>query len=388
VKAAGAVFGEVAGWERANWYGRGDVAAEYVHTYGRPQWFDCWETEHRAARESVALFDLSSFGKIRVAGPDAAAFLQRVCTNDISRTERGRIVYTQSLNERGGIELDVTVLQTSPNRFLVLTAASTVRRDIDWLERSLLDHETVVFDDVSNSMAMLPVMGPRSKELLSKLTDADLSLEAFPFGMSREIDLGMVLVRATRISYVGELGWELLVPADMAAYVYEQLVEAGRDLGLEHAGYHALNSLRLEKGFRSWGHDIGPDDTPLEAGLEHAIAWATDFVGKDALLAQKEAGIRHRHIHLRLHDPAALAHHDEPVLRDGIIVGKVTSAAYGFTVGGTVAIATVGSEDAVLSDEWVHSGTYEVVVDGRRVPAEPSLLAFYDPSFSRPREGR
>ncbi|MBI4940550.1 MAG: FAD-dependent oxidoreductase [Actinobacteria bacterium] len=386
VKAAGAVFGEVAGWERANWYARADVPREYVHTYGKPQWFDCWETEHRAAREAVALFDLSSFGKIRVAGPGSGEFLQRVCTNNIGRADNGRIVYTQSLNDRGGIELDVTVLRTDPDRYLVLTAASTVRRDIDWLERCLEPGESVVIDDVSNSMAMLPVMGPRSKELLARLTDADLSLQAFPFGTSKEIDLGQVIVRASRISYVGEVGWELLVPTDMAAYVYEQLTAAGQDLGLEHAGYHALNSLRLEKGFRSWGHDIGPDDSPLEAGLAHAIAWATEFIGKEALLRQKETGLRRRHIHLKLVDPQHLAHHDEPVLRDGNIVGKITSGAFGFTVGSTVAIASVGSGDQAATDDWILSGQYEVVVQGIRVAAVASLDAFYDPAFSRPRE--
>jgi len=386
VKRAGAVFGEVAGWERANWYARDGISPEYDYSYGRPSWFGCWETEHKAAREAVAVFDLSSFGKIQVAGVDAAEFLQRVCTSDMTRADRGRIVYTQLLNERGGIEGDVTVLKTAPATYMVLTAAATVRRDIDWLSRSQAAGESIVVTDVSNSWAMLPVMGPRSKELLSRLSDADLSLTAFPFGVSKEIDLGFAIVRASRLSYVGELGFELLIPVDMAAYAYEQIVQAGSDLGLEHAGYHALNSLRLEKGFRSWGHDIGPDDTPLEAGLGHAIAWDTEFVGKDALLAQRAAGVRQRLVQIFLEDPDAMAHHDEPVLRNGTIVGKVTSGAYGHTLGGTVALASVNASGAVVTDDWVAEGAYEVVVGGRAVPAEVSLTPLYDPEFSRPRE--
>ena len=231
---------------------------------------------------------------------------------------------------------------------------------------------------------MFAVMGPRTRELLQELTDSDLSNEAFPFATSREIDLGYALVRATRITYVGELGWELLVPSEMAAYVYDLLTESGRGFELVHAGYHALNSLRLEKAYRSWGHDIGPDDTPLETGLGFAVAWDTDFIGREALLAQRESGVRSRLIQLLLGDPDAMAYHDEPVLRDGVIVGKVTSATYGHTLGATVALATVHNAGEIVKSEWLTSGSWSVVIAGNNVGASLSLRPLYDPASDRP----
>ena len=383
VAAAGAVFGEVAGWERANWYARPGVEPRYEYSFGRQNWFDCSAAEHRAVRTGVGLFDLSSFGKILVQGPSAAALLQRVCANDIDVAEE-RIVYTQWLNERGGIEADVTVSRIGADRYLVLTATLSTRRDMDWLRRHTRSDEFVVVDDVTNASAMFAVMGPLSRQLLQGLTDADLTNDAFPFATSREIDLGYALVRATRITYVGELGWELIVPTDMAAHVYDKLTESGRALDLAHAGYHALNSLRLEKAYRSWGHDIGPDETPLESGLGFAVAWDTDFIGRDALAAQRESGVRRRLVQLLLADPEAMAYHDEPVLRDGVLVGKVTSAAYGYTLGATVALATVRDGGEVVTAQWLNSGSWSVVVAGTAVDATLSLRPLYDPASDRP----
>jgi glycine cleavage system T protein len=383
VAEAGAVFGEVAGWERANWYARPGVEPRYEYSFGRQNWFGCWEAEHRAAREAVALFDLSSFGKILVQGPAATGLLQRVCANDVD-VDEGRIVYTQWLNERGGIEADDTVTRIGTDRFLVLTAALTTRRDIDWLRRHATPDEFVVVDDVTNSMAMFAVMGPKARDVLQPLTDSDLSDAGFMFATSREIDLGLARVRATRITYVGELGWELLVPAEMAQYVYDLVLEAGGPFGMAHAGYHALNSLRLEKAYRSWGHDIGPDDTPLEAGLGFAVAWDTDFIGRDALLAQRESGVRRRLVQLLLSDPDAMAYHDEPVLRDGVLVGKVTSGAFGHTLGATVVLATVRNGGEAVDAEWVRSGSWSVVVAGTPIDATVSLRPMYDPASDRP----
>lgn len=385
VASAGAVFGEVAGWERANWYTRPGVEPRYEYSFGKQNWFGCWAEEHRAVRTGVGFFDLSSFGKILVQGPSAAALLQRVCANDVDVSE-GRIVYTQWLNERGGIEADVTVSRVGDDRYLVLTAALSTRRDIDWLRKHIEQHEFVVVDDITNAWAMFAVMGPRSRDLLQGLTDIDLSNEAFPFATSREIDLGFAIVRATRITYVGELGWELLVPSDMAAYVYDLVSEAGREFDLAHAGYHALNSLRLEKAYRSWGHDIGPDDTPLETGLGFAVAWDTDFIGRDALLAQRESGVRRRLVQLLLNDAEAMAYHDEPVLRDGVIVGKVTSAAYGHTLGGTVALATVHNRSEIVTSDWLNSGSWSVTVAGKQMRATMSLRPMYDPAADRPND--
>jgi len=386
VAAAGAVFGELLGWERANWYAPPGVSREYDYSFGRPSWFEHSAAEHRAVRERVGLFDTSSFGKLLVQGRDAEAVLQRVCANNVA-VPPGRIVYTQWLNERGGIEADVTVTRLAEREFLVLSGPATVRRDHDWLRRSIGDGEFVTVADVSTALAMIPVMGPDARRLLQPLTDADLSPGAFPFGASREIDLGFGFVRATRITYVGELGWELLIPADLAGHVYDTLTQAGAALGLRHAGYHALDSLRMEKGYRSWGHDISGGDTPLEAGLGFAVAWDKPggFTGREALLRQREAGLARRLVHFALADPGALAYHDEPVYRDGVLVGQLTSAAYGHTLGRAVALGYVTAPAPGTGRSWFTSGTYEVEIACERVAAQASLRPFYDPASARPR---
>ncbi len=387
VAAAGAVFGEVAGWERANWYARDGVEPRYVNSFGRPSWFGCSGAEHDAVRGDLGLFDISSFGKLAVQGRDAERLLQRVSANDIA-VAPGRIVYTQWLGDTAGIEADVTVTRTAPDSFLVLTAALSTVRDADWLRRHTRESEFALVTDVTGSAALFALMGPRARRFLQALTDSDLSDAAFPFGTSREIDLGYTHVRATRITYVGELGWELLVPAESAAHVYDTLLAAGAGPdgpALTHAGYHALNSLRLEKGYRSWGHDIGPDDTPLEAGLGFAVAWdKPDFVGREALARQREHGVRRRLVQLVMDDPEPMVFHDEPVYRDGELVGRVTSATFGHTLGSTVALAWVGAQEPISTD-WVSSGRYEVDVAGVLVPASVSLRPLYDPTSARPR---
>src|SRR5881296_1689239 len=272
--ARGAVFGVVAGWERANWFATDGVEARYVYTYGRQNWFPCAAAEHRAVREAVGLFDQSSLAKFLVQGPDAAAALQRLCANDVD-VPPGRIVYTQMLNSRGGIEADLTVTRLSADAFLVVAGAAAATHNTHWIRRHLGDARAVL-TDVTSSQAVLGVMGPRSRTLLARLTDADLSNSAFPFLASRDIWLASAPVRAARVTYVGELGWELYVPTEFAAGVYEALVTTGEDLGLRHAGYHAMDSLRLEKAYRAWGHDLGSEDTPLAAGLGFAVAFKKD----------------------------------------------------------------------------------------------------------------
>ena len=386
VAAAGAVFGELLGWERANWYAPPGADRSYGYSFGRQNWFDCAAAEHRAVREAVGMFDTSSFGKLLVQGRDCAAVLQRVSANDVA-AQPGRIVYTQWLNPRGGIEADVTVTRLSETRFLVLSAPATVGRDHDWLERHIGPDEFATVTDVSQALAMIPVMGPKARLLLQSLTDADLSPEAFPFGASREIDLGCGFVRATRITYVGELGWELLIPADFAGHVYDTLTAAGPACGLRHAGYHALDSLRMEKGYRSWGHDISGGDTPLEAGLGFAVAWDKPggFVGREALLRQREAGVRRRLVQFALRDPGAFAYHDEPVYRGGALAGRVSSAAYGHTLGRTVALGYVTAPSPGTEPAWYTAGDYEIEIAGERIPADASLRPLYDPASRRPR---
>ena len=380
--ANGAVFGELFGWERPNWYAPDGVAREYVYSYSRQNWFEHAAAEHRAVRESVGVFDISSYGKISVQGRDALPLLQRICVADID-VATGRIVYTQWLNEWGGIEADVTVTRLTETEFLVLSAPATTPRDLAWLRRHIDDDEFVTVTDVSGTMAMVAVMGPDSRRLLQPLTDCDLSNEAFPFGASKEIDLGWGFVRATRITYVGELGWELLIPYDIAAHIYDTVIAAGG----RPVGYHALNSLRLEKGYRSWGHDISSGDSPLEAGLTFTVAWDKPggFLGHDALSAERERGCQRRLVQFALHDPAPLLLHGEPVMRGGICVGQLTSAMYGHTIGSSVGMGYVRAPAPDCPRQWFEEGPYSIEVAGIAVAARASLRPLYDPTAERTR---
>jgi glycine cleavage system T protein len=380
--ANGAVFGELGGWERPNWYAPAGVAGEYVYSYGRQNWFEHAAVEHRAVRESVGVLDVSTYGKFSVQGRDALAFLQRVCAADIDIAV-DRIVYTQWLNAFGGIEADVTVTRLSDREFLVLTAPATTPRDMAWLRRHIVDDEFVTVTDVSGTMAMIAVMGPESRELLQSLTDGDLSNEGFAFGDSQEIDLGLGFVRATRITYVGELGWELLVPYDIAAHIYDSVIDAGA----RPAGYHALNSLRLEKGYRSWGHDISSGDSPLEAGLGFAVDWDKPggFIGRDALLAQRATGVQRRLVQFALTDAEPLLLHGEPIMRDGACVGYLTSAMYGHTIGASIGMGYVNAPSVDLPRRWYEEGAYTIEVAGVGVAARASLRPLYDPASARVR---
>lgn len=383
---AGAVFGELMGWERANWYAPDGMVTDYQYSFGRQNWFENSAAEHRAVRGGVGLFDTSSFGKLLVQGRDALKVMQRVCANDVD-VQVGRIVYTQWLNVFGGIEADVTVTRTGECEFLVLTGPATVRRDHAWLRRHCADHVAATVTDVSGGMAMLTVMGPDSRRLLQSLTDADLSADAFPFGTSQEIDLGMGYVRASRVTYVGELGWELLVPVDLAAHVFDVLMESGLDFGLRNAGYYAMNSLRLEKAYRSWGHEIGRQDTPLQAGLGFAVAWdkPAPFIGRDALLRQKEAGIDRRLVQFLINESPVHAHHDSPIFKDGLIVGQLASVQYGHSLGGLVGLGWVNGPSPDLPREWYEQGVFEIEAALERVPATASLRPMWDPKSERPR---
>jgi len=391
VAAVGAVFGEVAGWERANWYAVGAGAGHDRDepTFGRQPWFDAVREEHEAVRENVGIFDVSSFGKLLVVGRDATAVLQRVSANDVD-VEFGRVVYTQWLNAWGGIESDVTVTRVSETEYLVLTAAACVVRDRDWLRRHVAPDEHAAVVDVSASLAMLTVMGPESRRLLQPLTDVSLDNDDFAFSTSKEIDLGHVLVRATRLTYVGELGWEFLVPAESAVHVYRVLAEVVSGAGGRHAGYHALNTLRMEKAYRSFGHDIGPLDTPLEAGLGFAVAWDKPggFVGRDALCAARDEPPSRRLVQFLLDDVAACPYHDEPIYRDGVLVGRVGSAAFGYTVGRPVVLGYVDAA-AVLGAKtrveraWFESDLYEIEIGCERTTARASLTPCYDPKSER-----
>jgi 4-methylaminobutanoate oxidase (formaldehyde-forming) len=384
--ARGACFGEVAGWERANWYAPPGVEPRYEYSYGRQNWFPYWAEEHRAVREGVGLFDQTSFGKILVQGRDAEAQLNRICAGDVA-VEPGRIVYTPWLDERGGIQSDVTVTRLDERRYMVVTTGTSTMRDLDWLRRSIDPQAHVTVTDMTSAEAVLSVMGPRSRELLASISDADLSNAAFPFGTAREIDLGLAFVRAARVTYVGELGWELYVPTEFSTHVYDELVRAGEALGLRHAGYHALDSLRIEKAYRHWGHDMTDEDSPLQAGLGFTVAWDKPggFVGRDALMRQRDEGVKRRLAVVVLDASEPLLYHNEPILLDGRIVGRVTSAAFGHTVGRSIGLGYVTRDDGPVTEEWLRGSSIEVEIALERHPARASLRPPYDPAAERVR---
>ena len=379
----GAGFGVVAGWERANWFATGGMEPRYVYAYGRQNWFPCAAAEHRAVREDVGLFDQSSLAKLLLQGPDVTAVLQRLCANDVD-VAAGRIVYTQMLNARGGIECDLTVTRLADDACLVVTVAAAATHDVDWIRRGIAGSR-VTLTDVTSAFTVLGIMGPRSRDLLSRLTDADLSSAAFPFGAAREIEVGHATVRAVRITYVGELGWELHVPAEFAMGVYDDVVAAGEDLGLRHAGYHAMDSLRMEKGYRSWGHDISGEDTPLQAGLGFAVAFKKDgFVGREALLRQREEPLARLLIMFTVDDPEPLLLGSEPIYRDGALVGRITSGAYGHTLGRSVGMGYV-AHAAGVDAAFLRSGHWELEIATDRFAARAHLEPPYDPTSARVR---
>jgi 4-methylaminobutanoate oxidase (formaldehyde-forming) len=376
--AAGACFGELTQWERPMWFAPEGIEPAYGYSFGRQNWFPHAAEEHRDAREAVALFDLSAFAKIEVTGADAVRLLQWVCTNDVD-IEVGRLVYTLFLNRRGGIENDGTVTRLSENRFLVITPSATHHRTLEWL-RSHGRDMSVTVADVTSASATLAVMGPRSRELLSRLTSADLSNDAFPFFSAREIQVGSAPALAIRASFVGELGWELYVPSEFAVHVHDQIVDAGDDLGLRHAGYHALDSLRIEKAFVHVGHDVGPTDDPFSAGLGHVVKLEKGFVGAEPARRAKETPGRQRLVSVKLEDPEPILLHGESVIAEDRIVGAVMSAAYAHTVGAAVGLAML-EEAVALSD----GSTVEVDLAGTLVKATVSTRPIYDPTGSRMR---
>jgi 4-methylaminobutanoate oxidase (formaldehyde-forming) len=380
MKSNGAVFGETGGWERSNWFANEGQEREYKYSWKRQNWFENSAAEHRAVRENVGMYDMTSFGKLRVEGPDAEAFLNRVCGADMSVPE-GKIVYTQFLNSRGGIEADVTVTRLSETAYLVVTPSTTRLGDETHLRRNIGDMR-VVITDVTAGEGVLAVMGPNARELLQKVSPNDFSNEAHGFGWARNIEIGMGLARAHRVSYVGELGWELYASSDMAAHMFETLMEAGQNMDLKLCGMHMMDSCRIEKGFRHFGHDITSEDHVLEAGLGFAVKTdKPDFIGRDAVLRKKDEGLKNRMVQFRLTDPEPLLYHNETILRDGKIVSYVSSGNYGHTLGGAIGMGYIPCEGETAAD--VLASSYEIDVAGTRFKAEASLRPMYDPKSER-----
>jgi 4-methylaminobutanoate oxidase (formaldehyde-forming) len=385
LKSHGACFGEVAGWERANWFAPKGVEPKYEYSYGRQNWFPYAAAEHKAVRETVGLFDQSSFAKFLVQGRDAEAVLQRVCANDVA-VAPGKVVYTQWLTPRGGIEADLTVTRLAEDSYLVVTGAAVGPRNLAWLKRHCPDDARVAVTDMTGGYAVMGVMGPNSRALLSEVSSADFSNEAFPFGTAQEIEIGYAMARALRITYVGELGWELYVPSEFAAGVFDTIMDKGARHGLKLAGLHVLDSCRIEKAYRHWGHDISEEETPLEAGLGFAcrLDKNADFIGRDAVLRQKESGVKKRLVQFALRDPEPLLYHNEPIYRNGEVVGYLTSGNYGHALGRAIGLGYVRDEGGVDA-AFVNAGSYEIEVAGERLPAEASLRPLYDPRSERVR---
>ena len=385
-EAAGARFGQAAGWERPNWFAPNGQEIDDPLTWKRPGWFDAVAEEHKAARESVALFERTPMAKILVEGPDAENLMQRVCANDVSGAD-GRLIYTAMLNTNGGFESDVTVTRMAGDRFLIITGASEGVRDQDHLARHPAESDRVTITDVTSAYAGLALSGPKSRDLLSRVSDSDLSDDAFPYLTAQEIWVGKGLAWALRVSYAGELGWELFIPTEAAAAIYDSIVAAGADFGLAQAGTYASNSLRMEKGFRAWGHDITPMETPLEAGLGFAVRFGKEvpFIGRDALLRQRDEGVHRRMVMFTMDEGEHWPVVREPIRRDGDVVGHLTSAGYGYSVGKMVAMGFVRNGGDPVDADFVNSGSYDIDIAGDRIPAEASLAAPYDPKGARAR---
>ena len=384
LKDLGACFGEKLGWERPNWFA--DLAAGEAprdrYGFGRPNWFEAVGREHRAAREAAALFDQSSFAKFQVTGPDAAMALDWICANDVTRPA-GRLTYTQMLNARGGIECDLTVARLEEDRFYIVTGTGFATHDFDWIRRNIPAGLDARVEDITQDYAVLSLMGPRARDILRPLVAQDLSNAAFPFGRVQQIELAGAPVIALRITYVGELGWELHVPWAQAGPVFDALMEAGASLGLRPAGYRAIESLRLEKGYRAWGADIGPDHTPLEAGLGWAVKLRTGkpFLGREVLQTQAVEPLTKRLAGFTA-DPEVVLLGRETLYRDGERVGWLSSGGFGYTLNKSIGYGYVRNP-AGVDRNYLLSGRYELEVATERVPCELHLGPLYDPGMER-----
>jgi len=384
---AGAFFVEGMGWEIPDWYAPAEIKAKIKkYSLGRQNWFEFLAAEHKACREDVILMDVTSMSKFLVQGRDAEKVLNRICANDIA-VPVGKVVYTQWLNERGGMEADLTVTRLAEDQFFIVSAGDFYTHDLMWLKKHIPYDSHAFVTDVTSGYTLLNIQGPKSRELVKRLTTADVSKEAFPYMSTQEIDINYALVQCLRVTYEGELGFELYVPTEFSAHVYESVVEAGQGLGLKHAGFQALNSLRIEKAYREYGHDMDNTDTPLEAGLGFAVKFDKPggFIGRDALLRHKESGpLKYRMVQFLLENPEPLLYGDEVIYRDGKIVGYLQTGGYGFTLGGAMGMGFVHHEvDASI--EYINSGSYEIDIAGEHYPAGASLRPMYDPQNIRVR---
>ena len=378
----GAVMGELAGWERANWYAERDQKREYEYSWKRQNWFENSAQEHRAVRENVGIYDMSSFGKIRVEGSEACEFLNYISGANCD-VPIGKIVYTQFLNEDGGIEADVTVTRLSELSFMVVTPAATRLADQTWMLRHSINFNIVIID-VTSAEGVLAIMGPNSRKLLAQISSADLSNKNNPFGTAQEVEIGMGLARIHRVSFVGELGWEVYATSDQAGHIFEVIADAGQEMGLKFCGMHMMDSCRIEKGFRHFGHDITCEDHVLEAGLGFAVQVnKPNFIGRTAVLEKQDAGLNKRLLQFKLNEKEPLLYHNEPIIRDGKISGYISSGNYGHTLGGAIGLGYIECENETVDD--LLRSSYEIEVAGSRIKAAASIRPMYDPKAERVR---
>jgi len=372
------------GWERPNWFA--DLAAGEApvdqYTYGRQNWFAAVGREHRACREAAVLIDQTSFAKFALKGPDAMSALDWICANDVHKPV-GSLTYTQMLDDKGGIQCDLTVARVAHDEFYIVTGTGFATHDFDWISSNIPADANAQLLDVTSAWSVLTLMGPKARDILQSVTSADVSNEAFPFGTMQTVGIAGCPVRALRITYMGELGWELHLPVEYAPKVYDTLVAAGTPHGMVNAGYRAIESCRLEKGYRAWGSDIGPDHTPLDAGLGWAVKTkkAIPFKGRDAIVAHQQRGLRKLLAAFTV-DPSVVLLGRETIYRDGERVGWLTSGGFGYTIDNSIGYGYVRNPDGLTRD-WVLAGRYELEVAGVRVPAELSLQPLYDPTNAR-----
>ena len=383
---AGAYFGEYAGWEYPDWFAPEGVEPKVEYSWGRQNWFEYSAAEHRATRENVTMLDYSVMGKILVQGREAEKYLNYICANNVA-VPIGRCVYTQWLNETGTIEADLTVTRLAEDQFLILSGDATLVAVQAWLRRHIPSDAHVFVTNITSAYSVLNVQGPRSREFLSSVTHADLSNDAFPYLTTQEIDIGYSLVRAIRVTYVGELGWELYIPTEFSLHVFDTLVEAGKEIGLKHMGIQALTSLRLEKAYRDYGGDIDNTDSPLEVGLGYFVDFSKPggFIGRDALMRRKEEGLKYRMVQFLLEDPEPLLHFGEVIYRNGKQVGHIMAGSYGHTLGASVGVGPVEDHGQTVTVDYINNGSYEIDIAGNRYPAKASLRPMYDPNLKKVR---
>ncbi|MDH4411901.1 MAG: FAD-dependent oxidoreductase [Rhizobium sp.] len=383
LKASGAVFGSKLGWERPNWFAPSGMEPRDVYSMGRQNWFDPVGLEHRHVREAVGVFDQSSFAKYELKGPDALKALDWICANDVSKPV-GRLTYTQLLNSRGGIEADLTVARIEDETFYIVTGTGFRTHDFGWIADHIPDGLNCTLADVTENWGTLSLMGPKARDVLAGVTAADVSNAAFPFGHVRQIPIAGATVRALRVTYVGELGWELHVPIAAIGEVYDALIAAGKAYGIRPIGYRALESLRLEKGYRAWSSDITPNDTPFDAGLGWAVKLRknTDFLGRRALETTAGQPLKKRLLGFTVDDPSIVLAGRETILRNGETVGYLTSGGYGYTLGKNIGYGYVRNAEGI-TDAYLTSGTYELVVAAEKTPATLHFGPLFDPAMDK-----